>query len=88
MAQGILYNDSDYKGRSQTLDSSDNNLEEWGWDLNDEVSSFWVVSGNVRFYSDADYKGVKSDDFGPGKYHWVEEVDIVNDTISSVYIWG
>jgi hypothetical protein len=49
---------------------------------NDKISSIIVVSGTWRFYEHANLGG-QFWDLGPGYYHWVEEVGIPNDIISS-----
>ena len=90
MAKVVLFEDINFGGDQKVLYTSDNNLDEWGWwDFNDEVSSFIVEEGNAQFFSNPNYGGWASRDFGPGeRVAWVEEVGIGNDSISSVELWG
>ena len=49
---------------------------------NDRISSVVVLGGVWRFYEHWHYEG-RYWDVGPGYYHWVEEIGIPNDLISS-----
>jgi hypothetical protein len=51
--------------------------------MNDRISSFIIVSGRWQFYRHRDFIEPLGPVFGPGYYHWVEEVGIPNDQISS-----
>jgi hypothetical protein len=91
MAKVTLYEDIEYGGDKLVLTKSDPNLDDrplW-FDFNDELSSFKVESGHVRFYSSSNYGGVESRVFNAGeKINWVENVGITNDSVSSVSLWG
>lgn len=52
--------------------------------LNDQISSFTVLSGTWRFYRHANYIEVLGGEYGPGTYRWVETVGISNDQVSSL----
>lgn len=51
--------------------------------MNDQISSFVVVSGRWQFYRHRDYGEALGPVLGPGYYRWVEDVGIPNDHISS-----
>lgn len=52
--------------------------------LNDQTSSFVVVSGVWKFYRHSNYRSAYAGSFGPGRYRWVEDVGIQNDQVSSL----
>ena len=57
--------------------------------LNDETSSFVVLSGVWTFYIDPGPKNLTGRDsgYGPGLYPWVEgDVGVANDAVSAVRI--
>lgn len=84
MAHLILYENADFGGRHKDVYQSETFLA----DFNDITSSFVIQEGYWQFYIDADFQGAMGwmtpPTFGPGTYHWVEEVGIRNDAISSV----
>ncbi|HEX8612959.1 MAG TPA: beta/gamma crystallin-related protein [Telluria sp.] len=85
MAEVVLYQHRDFRGREKHLYGSEANLNTWSDNFfNDRISSFVVVSGHWKFYRDTNYRGPASRTFGPGRYSWVEAADIPNDSISSV----
>lgn len=85
MAEVVLYQHIDFRGREKHLYGSEPNLNAPNDHFfNDKVSSFVVVSGRWKFFRDSNYRGPASRIFGPGRYSWVEAVDIPNDSISSV----
>jgi len=86
MAKLVLWEHRDFHGHNEVLYHNEGNLVHMGW--NDKVSSFVIESGHARFYEHINFKGWHSTDFGPGKYDWVEDVGIPNDSISSVLMWG
>ena len=89
MAEIWLYEGINYSGNYEVLTSSDSDLFELiGNDVNDEISSFIVYSGEWTFYDDPGYTGVADGPFGPGHYPWVEDWGIVNDSVSSVLFTG
>lgn len=51
--------------------------------MNDEISSFVIVSGQWQFYRHRDFIEPMGQVLGPGFYSWVEDVGIQNDHISS-----
>jgi hypothetical protein len=80
----VLFDDRNLGGNSLVLENEDyvSNLKDNGF--NDKASSFIIVSGVWRFYSDSDKRTPFSQDLGPGVYRWVEDVGIKNDTLSSL----
>jgi Beta/Gamma crystallin len=78
----VVYKDINFGG--------DNWRTNLGWGYvgdywNDSISSIIVCSGTWRFFEHAGFGGVFKD-LTPGYYNWVEDVGIVNDTISSFEI--
>lgn len=81
MAHLILYEDVDFQGRHKDVYQSEAFLA----DFNDLASSFVIREGYWQFYTDANFQGQTGlGTLGPGTYHWVEDVGIRNDAISSV----
>ena len=76
----ILFADVDFHGAHKHVSTAVPFLD----DFNDVTSSFIILSGNWAFYIDANFQNQEGNVFGPGAYHWVEEVRITNDTISSL----
>jgi len=52
--------------------------------MNDQMSSFVVVSGVWRFYQHAEYITPLGGKYGPGVYPWVGLAGILNDQVSSL----
>jgi hypothetical protein len=52
--------------------------------LNDQISSFVILSGTWKFYRDSNYVMPYAPEFGPGIYRWVEAVGVSNDQVSSL----
>lgn len=75
----VVYWDKDFRGASWRTNL---NYSYVGGYWNDRISSIIVVSGIWEFYEHKDYGGWAVR-LGPGYYHWVEEVGIPNDKISS-----
>ena len=75
----VVYHDINFGGAQFTATS---NIPYVGDSWNDQISSIKVLSGNWRFYQDANYKGPFWD-LEPGDYNWVEDEGIPNDVISS-----
>lgn len=48
------------------------------------VSSFVIKSGRWAFYTGPNYQKKVGADFGPGRYNWVEDLGIPNDSIQSI----
>jgi hypothetical protein len=51
--------------------------------LNDQISSFVVLSGTWKLYRHANFVTPYDREFPPGAYKWVEAVDVDNDQVSS-----
>ena len=80
MAHLILYEGVDFQGRHKDVYQSEAFLT----DFNDSTSSIIIREGHWQFFTDANFQGQTGPStLGPGTYHWVEEVGIRNDTISS-----
>lgn len=85
MSQVILFEHKEMHGAHKHLFASEPNLNAPDDNFfNDRLSSFVIVSGQWQFFEHADYQGAASAVFGPGVYHWVEDVGIKNDSVSSV----
>jgi len=75
----VLYNAVNFGGDSLTRYTSTPYV---GDKFNDKASSIVITSGTWRFYDGANYTG-RSKELRPGRYSWVENFGITNDTISS-----
>ncbi len=56
--------------------------------MNDQISSFVVVSGRWQFYRHRDFVEPVGPVFGPGYYRWVGDVGVPNDHVSSFQCVG
>lgn len=59
-----------------------------GEGIGDQISSFIVISGNWQLYRHMNFEDPVGPVFGPGYYHWVEEVGVPNDQVSSFQCVG
>ncbi|NHZ82966.1 hypothetical protein F2P44_27360 [Massilia sp. CCM 8695] len=85
MAEIVLFEHANYHGAHKHLFGSETNLNAPDDNFfNDRISSFVVLSGRWQFYRDSNFHGPASQVFGPGRYNWVEAVNVPNDSISSV----
>jgi hypothetical protein len=81
----IVFQHIDFRGHHRHLFAMERNLNhpEDGT-LNDQISSFVVLSGTWKFYLHADYGVPLGGEFPPGLYRWVEAVGVKNDQVSSL----
>ena len=86
MAQIVIFNNADFSGTALLVNDQLGSLGRF--DLNDRVSSFIVLSGTWEFYERPDFQIPYQRRLGPGQYHWVEELGIANDSISSLRAVG
>ena len=77
----ILYEHSDFNGRSIIISSNISNLHRIGW--GDRVSSFRILSGMWTLYVDVNYMHPMVT-LGPGDYNWIGAVGFPNDALSSL----
>jgi len=81
MAELILFEHPDFKGKHKHVFRSEGFLS----DFNDVTSSFVILAGQWEFFINANFEGETGGrSFGPGLYHWVAEVGVADNTISSV----
>ncbi len=89
MAEIILFEHINFHGAHKHLYGSEANLAAADDNFfNDKISSFVITSGRWQFFRDINYSGPASGVFGPGRYNWVENVGISNDSVSSVRFVG
>ena len=87
----VIFSDAGFLGNHQHIFKT---MPYIGDDLNDQMSSFVVLSGVWRFYIDAgprlDSLTGNKDGYGPGLYPWVEanDVGVTNDLVSAVMLLG
>jgi len=93
MSEIIVYIDGDFGGlhthffdsvpdlRHVALGGSGSGIN---GDWNDKISSIVVVSGQWEVFRDVNYQVKEGATLSPGAYHWVEAIDIPNDSISSI----
>jgi hypothetical protein len=79
MPEVVLYEHIDFGGNQWRTNLSYSYVGDF-W--NDFISSIIVVSGTWTFYEHINFGG-RSWTLTPNYYHWVEEVGIPNDIISS-----
>jgi len=85
MAEIVLFEHSNFRGAHKHLYGSESNLDSPDDKFfNDKISSFVVLSGTWQFFRDINFAGPASNVFGPGRFNWVEDVGIPNDSVSSV----
>jgi hypothetical protein len=95
MGEIVLYVDANFGGLhthvfESTSDLSQLKLMGTGTGLNDNVSwndivsSFVVVSGVWALFKDPHFKSSPQRDFGPGRYSFVEDFELDNDSLSSL----
>ncbi|WP_420800207.1 beta/gamma crystallin-related protein [Paraburkholderia tagetis] len=85
MSEIVLFEHINFHGAHKHLYSSEPNLASPDDNFfNDKISSFVVLSGSWQFFRDINFTGPASGIFGPGRYNWVENVGIPNDSISAV----
>ena len=85
MEELVLFEHPNFRGNHKHLYGSEPNLNDpQDRSFNDKVSSFVIVAGTWQFFRDSNYSGPASNVFGPGRYNWVENIGIPNDSISSV----
>lgn len=78
----ILHEHIDFRGAHKHIIGRDEpSLHRDGW--GDRVSSIQILGGLWEFCQHVNYGGSKVV-LGPGNYRWVEDVNISNDTLSSV----
>ena len=81
----IIFSDAGFLGKHQHIVQT---MPYIGNDLNDDMSSFVVLSGVWRFFIDAGPANLTGspDGYGPGLYPWVEasDVGVTNDIVSAV----
>ncbi|HWD39885.1 MAG TPA: peptidase inhibitor family I36 protein [Fimbriimonas sp.] len=75
-----VYEDIDYGGNAWRTSFAYSYV---GDDWNDKISSFVIHAGYFQFYADANFITPVGGLLGPGYYHWVADVGIPNDVISS-----
>ena len=78
----VLYDAVNLDDRHYRTFTSNTNTPYVGDRFNDKTSSILITSGTWRFYDGANYTGFHKD-LKPGRYPWVQNVGITNDTISS-----
>ena len=81
----IIFQHRNFRGHHRHIFTQEQNLTH-GEDssLNDNVSSFVVLSGTWKMYRHANFQTPYDGDFGPGAYSWVGDVGIDNDDMSSL----
>lgn len=84
--QIIIFKHRDFRGEHRHIFGHEANLNDASDpSLNDQMSSFVVLSGNWRFFRHSNFVGpVGSQTFGPGEYASVADFGLPNDAISSM----
>lgn len=81
----IVFQHLDFRGHHRHIFAAERNLNHpEDKTLNDQISSFVVVSGSWKFFMHSDYASPLGGEFAPGLYRWVEAVGIKNDQVSSL----
>jgi hypothetical protein len=85
MSEIVLFEHINFHGAHKHLFGSEHNLAASDDNFfNDKISSFVILSGRWQFFRDINFTGQTSNVFGPGRYNWVENVGIPNDSVSSI----
>jgi len=80
--QIVVYQDLNMLGDSRVIFNECPDLRPTG--LNDQISSFVVLSGTWTFYLDINYGTQVGQTYGPGYYPNVGQAGLPNDQISSL----
>ncbi|WP_158044677.1 beta/gamma crystallin-related protein [Skermanella pratensis] len=80
--QIMVYQDLNMQGTSLLITDACSDLRPTG--LNDQISSFVVISGTWTFYQDINYQTPIGTTYGPGSYPNVGQAGLPNDQISSL----
>lgn len=81
----VVFQHVDFRGHHRHIFTMERNLNHpEDRTLNDQISSFVVLSGTWRFYMHANYGTPLGGLFPPGRYRWVEAVGVKNDQVSSM----
>ena len=84
-----IYEHADFRGRERMIVSDIDNLGAADDNFfNDRISSFVVHKGKWKMYRHANFRIPYAPVSGPGKYKWVEDIDIENDQVSSLKCVG
>ena len=87
MKQIILFEHGNFHGAHKHLFASESNLRASDDNFfNDRISSFVILEGTWVFYRDVNFGAPASVPLGPGRYNWVEAVNIPNDSVSSIKV--
>lgn len=85
MSEIVLFEHANFHGAHKHLYGSESNLAASDDNFfNDKISSFVITSGSWQFFRDVNFTGPASNVFGVGRFGWVENVGIPNDSISSI----
>lgn len=81
----IVFQHANFRGHHRHIFGMERNLNHpEDTSLNDQISSFVVLSGLWRFYRHSNFGEVTGSIYPPGAYKWVEAVGAMNDQVSSL----
>lgn len=82
----IIFRHRDFRGAHRHIFGEEANLgNSEDSTLNDQMSSFVVLSGNWRLFRHSNFvEPVGGRTFGPGQYSWVGDFSVPNDQVSSL----
>jgi hypothetical protein len=81
----IVFQHVNFRGHHRHIFWMENNLNHpEDNSLNDQISSFAVISGTWKLYQHSNFIAQLGGKYGPGEYRWVEAVGVKNDQVSSL----
>lgn len=84
VAHIILYEDGQFRGAHKHVFRAEENLNVPEESFNDRTSSIVVLDGTWEFFEDPGFHHKTGRTLGPGMYPDVTELDMRNDSISSL----
>lgn len=83
----IVFKHVNFRGSHRHIFGEETNLNHHeDKSLNDEISSFVVLSGDWKLYRHSNFSTPYDRTFGPGEYPRAADVDVENDQVSSLKV--
>ncbi len=81
----IVFQHANFRGHHRHIFGMEHNLNHpEDRSLNDQISSFMVLSGTWKLYRHSNFRVGMGSEYAPGAYRWVEAVGVKNDQMSSL----
>ena len=81
----IVFQHANFRGHHRHIFGMESNLNHpEDRSLNDQISSFVVISGTWKLYRNSNFRVPLGSEYGPGEYRWVGSAGVQNDQVSSL----